>query len=173
MGACNFIENPGVSYSRFYMPEPAQFRSAHLKINLYRNRVEDRCQLHIANSTLCPAIFSFSKSEIPLRSQPYTGINLYVQAEQKTLSKCKLGKLFGANVQVVSYGNATKNDSWKICSGFCKNSSLFQILTQIKLSMIFWFRIILCANSSSGLGAVLPAHEVCSEFVQGLSQCLC
>ncbi len=67
--------------------------------------------------------FLITKSEIPLRNQPYTGINLYVQAEQKTLSNFKLGKLFGANVQVVSHGKATKNDSLKICSGFCKNSS--------------------------------------------------
>ena len=111
------------------MPEPAQFRTAHLRIKLHGKqnvRIDDvkrRCQQHIADCTLIRVIISLTKSEIPLRNQPYTGINLYVQAREKTLSNFKLGKLFGANIQLVLHGKATKNSSLQICSGFCKDSA--------------------------------------------------
>ena len=110
--------------------EPAQFRSAHVVIDLCkRNRLttsetlRKQCRKLTASGALKHAIFSTTKAKYRIRKNEFSGINLFVQAEDKTLSIKRIRDWFGPKTKVLSHGKAAKTDSRKICSGLCKNSS--------------------------------------------------
>ena len=113
------------------MPKTERYRTARLKIFLYGRQnisVHDfhqKCQELTAVKTLNRVIFSVTKKENPTRHHPYSHINLFVQAPEKELSEPKLKKLFRIgsdlyNLEVIPHKSETKDESIKICKGFCK-----------------------------------------------------
>ena len=116
------------------MPKTERYRTARLKISLYGRQnisvpsFRQKCQELTAAKTLNRVVFSLTRKKNPTRSHPYSHINLFVQAQEKVLSEPKLKKLFQVgsyhyNLEVIQHESETKDESIKICTGFCKTNS--------------------------------------------------
>jgi hypothetical protein len=110
--------------------EPAQFRSAHLFIDLCRRNhlttadtLRKQCRKLTASGALKHAVFSMIKAKYQIRKNAFSGINLFVQADDKTLSIKRIKDWFGSKTKILSHGKAAKAESRKVCSGLYKNSS--------------------------------------------------